>query len=47
MKWRSMTSGLRSIISEWLCRKSKTTSRETPAGSGLMVENTVLFDIVL
>lgn len=43
MKCRSMTSGFRSIISVWLCKNSKTTSRETPAGSGLIVVNTVLF----
>lgn len=31
----------------WSCKNSNTVSREMPAGSGVMVVNTVLFDMML
>lgn len=47
MGCRSLTRGLRSINSRWLCKKARTTGRERPTGSGLIVVNTVLFDIAI
>ena len=45
--WRSSTSGLRSIISVWEWRVSITVCLEMPAGSGVSVVKTVLFDILM
>lgn len=47
MRWRSMTRGLRSIISTWACRVSRTVSLEIPGGSGVTVVKTLLLDMLL
>ena len=41
-----MTSGLRSIISVWLCRVSITVLRVMPAGNAVTVVKCVFFDMV-
>lgn len=44
-RWRSTTSGFRSIMASWSCRKPSAAAREMPAGSGVTLVKVVRFDI--
>jgi hypothetical protein len=46
MRWRSLTRGLRSIISRWSWRKARAVAREIVGGRGVMLVNVERLDMV-